>query len=82
MKRVQHLLTDSQLRKLQILSNKTGLTVSELIRRAIDVYIQAKETKITPLEEAYKIAEQIGRLAAYKRPWHIKTKKSKAKRRK
>ncbi len=45
MKRVQHVLTDLQLRKLKTLSNKTGITVSEHIRRAIDAYIEAKEAK-------------------------------------
>ena len=45
MKRVQHNLTEQQLAVLRKLAKKTGLSVSELIRRAIDAYLkqEAKE---------------------------------------
>jgi len=31
-------LTDNQVKRLQMMSKKTGLTASEIIRRAIDEY--------------------------------------------
>ncbi len=34
-------LTNQQLEKLRQLASKTGLTVSEIIRRAIDAYVGA-----------------------------------------
>jgi predicted DNA-binding protein len=40
MKRVNYHLTDDQIAKLQSLSEKTGLSVAELIRRAIDAYLE------------------------------------------
>lgn len=36
MKRVNHHLTEVQIMKLKALSKKTGLSVAEIIRRAID----------------------------------------------
>jgi predicted DNA-binding protein len=47
MKRTALFLKEDQVKKLQILSAKTGAPLSELIRRAIDKYLQerAKELK-------------------------------------
>jgi predicted DNA-binding protein len=47
MKRTALFLKEEQLKKLQKLSEKTGAPVAELIRRAIDKYLQerAKELK-------------------------------------
>ena len=38
--RVGFYLTDFQVKKLKSVSKKTGLTVSEIIRRAIDEYLE------------------------------------------
>lgn len=40
MKRHHVFLTEPQLAKLATLSQKTGLSVAELIRRAIDAYLK------------------------------------------
>lgn len=47
MKRTALFLQEEQIKKLQKLSDKTGAPVAELIRRAIDRYLQerAKELK-------------------------------------
>jgi predicted DNA-binding protein len=47
MKRTALFLEEEQIKKLQKLSQKTGAPVAELIRRAIDKYLQerAKELK-------------------------------------
>jgi predicted DNA-binding protein len=47
MKRTALFLKDAQLKKLKTLSDRTGAPVAELIRRAIDKYLQqrAKELK-------------------------------------
>ena len=47
MKRTALFLKDDQVKKLGALSEKTGAPVAELIRRAIDKYLQerAKELK-------------------------------------
>jgi predicted DNA-binding protein len=47
MKRTALFLKDDQAKKLQVLSEKTGAPVAELIRRAIDKYLKerAKELK-------------------------------------
>jgi len=37
-KRMNFYLTDVQVERLQIISKKTGLTASEIIRRAVDEY--------------------------------------------
>ena len=49
MKRTALFLKEEQLKKLLALSEKTGAPVAELIRRAIDRYLQerAKELKYT-----------------------------------
>lgn len=39
MKRVNYHLTELQIKQLKELSNKTGLSVADIIRRAIDEYI-------------------------------------------
>ena len=39
MKRVDYHLTELQLKQLKKLSKQTGLSVAELIRRAIDKYL-------------------------------------------
>ncbi len=43
MKRVNYHLTEEQIRRLQVHSDKTGLSVAEIIRRAIDEYLDRKE---------------------------------------
>lgn len=45
MKRVNHHLTEKQIKKLKELSKKTGLSASELIRRALDEYFYKIEGK-------------------------------------
>jgi predicted DNA-binding protein len=47
MRRTALFLKEAQLKKLQVLSDKTGAPVAELIRRAIDKYLleRAKELK-------------------------------------
>jgi hypothetical protein len=42
MKRTALFLKEAQLRKLQLLSYKTGAPVAELIRRAIDLYLEKR----------------------------------------
>lgn len=43
--RVGFYLTDLQIKNLKKLSKKTGLTVSEIIRRAIDEHLERFERK-------------------------------------
>lgn len=40
MQRVNYHLTDGQVAALKAMSERTGLTVAELIRRAIDAYLK------------------------------------------
>jgi hypothetical protein len=42
MKRVNYHLTEAQIDRLQSLSGETGLTVAEIIRRAVDEYLGKK----------------------------------------
>jgi predicted DNA-binding protein len=44
-KRTNIYLTDIQVKRLQMMSKKTGLTASELVRRAIDEYWERFEKK-------------------------------------
>jgi predicted transcriptional regulator len=44
-KRVGFYLTDVQIKALKNLSKKTDLTVSEIIRRAIDEFLARQETR-------------------------------------
>jgi hypothetical protein len=46
MKRTALFVKEAQLKKLAALSNKTGAPVAELIRRAIDMYLEKKARKI------------------------------------
>jgi metal-responsive CopG/Arc/MetJ family transcriptional regulator len=43
--RVGFYLTDMQIKELKKVSKKTGLSVSEIIRRAIDGYLERFERK-------------------------------------
>ena len=43
--RVNYHLTDKQISKLRELSKDTGLSVAELIRRAVDKYVGAHRKK-------------------------------------
>ena len=45
MKRVNYHLTTSQIEKLREISKDTGLSVAELIRRAVDEYLGKKKKK-------------------------------------
>ena len=54
MKRVNYHLTDLQIIRLQGLSTKTGLAVAEIIRRAVDEYLDRKERKNMKKEEKKK----------------------------
>ena len=45
MKRVNYHLTEEEIRRLQVLSINTGLSVAEIIRRAVDEYLDRKERK-------------------------------------
>jgi predicted DNA-binding protein len=45
MKKLNFYLTEKQYQKLQEISRSTGLTMAEIIRRAMDMYLeQRKET--------------------------------------
>ncbi len=44
-KRLNFYLTDIQAKRLQVMSKKTGLTASEIVRRAIDEYFERFERK-------------------------------------
>jgi hypothetical protein len=44
-KRMNFYLTEIQVKRLQVMSKKTELTASELIRRAIDEYWERHEKK-------------------------------------
>ena len=43
MKRVNYHLTEEEIARLQSLSGKTGLTVAEIIRRAVDEYLDVRK---------------------------------------
>ncbi len=45
MKRVNYYLSDVQLKKLDSESKKTGLSVSEILRRIIDNYFEKQKSK-------------------------------------
>lgn len=45
MRLINHYLAEPQLDALKKIAGKTGLTVSELIRRAIDAYIKKEKQK-------------------------------------
>ena len=45
MKRTNLHLTDLQIKSLRKLSKKTGLTVAELVRRAVDQFLLKKESE-------------------------------------
>lgn len=51
MKRVNYHLTDQQIKRLKQYSKETGLSVAELIRRAIDEYL---DKKIKPIRSEKK----------------------------
>jgi predicted DNA-binding protein len=40
MKRTALYLKEEQLKRLEVISNKTGAPIAELIRRAIDAYLE------------------------------------------
>jgi hypothetical protein len=46
MKRTALFLKEEQIKKLQMLSDKTGAPVAELIRRAIDRYVQERSKEL------------------------------------
>ena len=50
MKRVNYHLTNQEIKALRELSQQTGLTVSELIRRAIDEYLESKKREKTCID--------------------------------
>jgi predicted DNA-binding protein len=54
MKRVNYHLTEAEITRLQALSINTGLSVAEIIRRAIDEYLDRKERKNMKKEEKKK----------------------------
>jgi predicted DNA-binding protein len=45
MKKVNYYITEKQDKRLRQLSKESGLTVSELIRRALDYYLERKKGK-------------------------------------
>ena len=53
MKRVTYHLTEEQIKRLQALSGKGGLSVAEIIRRSVDEYLDRKERR-TLNEEGMK----------------------------
>jgi predicted DNA-binding protein len=46
MKRTAMFLKTEQVKKLQVLSEKTGAPVAELIRRAIDAYLATRKKEL------------------------------------
>jgi len=44
MKRIDTYITEKQQQQLKLISSVTGLTVAELIRRAIDAYLERGKT--------------------------------------
>ena len=46
MRRTALFLKEQQLEKLQKLSKKTGAPVAELVRRAIDAYLQSRKKEL------------------------------------
>ena len=54
MKRVNYHLAEEQIKRLQGLGEKTGLSVAEIIRRAVDEYLDRKERKNMKKEEKKK----------------------------
>ena len=46
MKRVDYYLTEKEIKKLKSLKEKTGLSVSEIIRRAVDEYLKKMHNEI------------------------------------
>ena len=46
MKRTALFLKEAQLKKLKVLSDRTGAPVAELIRRAIDKYLQERAEEL------------------------------------
>jgi len=46
MRRTALFVKEDQLAKLQTLSEKTGAPVAELVRRAIDMYLQARAREL------------------------------------
>ncbi len=51
MKRVNYHLTEDQIARLQAVSKETGLSVAELIRRAVDAYINREEKRTSRQEK-------------------------------
>jgi predicted DNA-binding protein len=47
MKRMNFYLADVQIRRLKAIQNKTGLPLSDILRRAIDEYWERFEKKTT-----------------------------------
>ncbi len=54
MKRVNYHLTEQQIAELQDLHEKTGLAVAEMIRRAVDAYIELEKEKETRGQASHK----------------------------
>ena len=54
MKRVNYHLTEEEIDRLQSLSGKTGLTVAEIIRRAVDEYLDKRKVPTTLQENLEK----------------------------
>ena len=48
MKRVTYHLTEQQIEKLRVHSQETGLSVAEIVRRAIDVYLESSDSRRFP----------------------------------
>jgi predicted DNA-binding protein len=46
MKRTALFLKEEQLAKLQVLSDKTGAPIAELVRRAIDAYLLTRKKEL------------------------------------
>ncbi len=46
MRRVNYHLTEGQIERLQRLAQKTGLSVAEIIRRAVDDYLDKKTNRM------------------------------------
>lgn len=53
-KRVGFYLTDLQIKNLKKVSKKTGLTVSEIIRRAVDEHLKQYKMVVKPARSVYE----------------------------
>ncbi len=69
--RVNARLDAERMRKLEQLAKTTGLSISDVIRDAIDLYAETKQTQNGP--SAYEIMQRIGFIGCAKGPKDLST---------